>query len=94
MDLDALPLDVLLALQEALTDPTRAGAERAKLRAAGAGFHLKCANPEDPDGRIVLARVPEAPQPPTPMPEASPDAAAIELHFDRPRSRAERRRRR
>ena len=94
MDLDALPLDVLLALQEALTDPTRAGAERARLRAAGAGFHLKCANPEDPDGRIVLARVPEEAPPPTPMPEASPGEPAIELRFEPRRPRAERRRRR
>ncbi len=88
MDLDAIPLDVLLALQEAMTDPTRAGAERARLRAADAGFHVQCLNPADPEGRIVLAHPPTEPEP---MPEAAPDTIGVELRLDAPRNRAQRR---
>lgn len=38
--LDRLPLPVLLALQEAAATPTEEGAERARRRAADAGYYL------------------------------------------------------
>ena len=40
--IDALPLDLLLALQEAMIDPSQAGVARAALRARHAGFHIHC----------------------------------------------------
>lgn len=76
MDLDDLPLDVLLALQDALTDPSEAGAERARLRAAGAGFHVELGNAVGEDGQVVLGK---APVPPVPQPEAEPGVDAVEL---------------
>lgn len=39
--LDDLPIDVLLALQEAVSNPTEEGLERARLRAEDAGFWLQ-----------------------------------------------------
>jgi len=39
--LDQLPLEVLLAMQDALGDPTEEGRERARLRAVDAGFHVQ-----------------------------------------------------
>lgn len=61
--LDDLPLDVLLALQEAMTDPTTEGLERARLRAAGAGYWLQCDNPPEGGGprRVRAIPAPEAP---------------------------------
>jgi hypothetical protein len=40
--LDELPLDVLLALRDALGDPSEEGRKRAAQRAADAGFHIAC----------------------------------------------------
>lgn len=40
--LDDLPLDVLLALRDAVADPSEEGRARAKKRAADAGFYLRC----------------------------------------------------
>jgi len=68
--LDDLPLDVLLALQEALADPSETGQFRARLRAAEAGFHIECI---------------ATPQPaPIPMEEAPDDVDGTELSFDLP----------
>ena len=79
MDLDELPLDVLLALQDALTDPSEEGAKRARKRAAGVGFHVELGNEIDGEGRVVLG---QTPVPPVPQPEAEPGVDAIELHMD------------
>ncbi len=46
--LDVLPLDLLLALQEAMADPTADGQERARLAAAEAGIYIHCMR--RPDG--------------------------------------------
>jgi len=56
--LDALPLDVLLALQEAVADPSETGRLRAAKRAEDAGFYLHCASapPLDP---IPMEAAPE-----------------------------------
>lgn len=40
--LDDLPIDVLLALRDAMTDPTEEGRRRAAERARDAGFHIEC----------------------------------------------------
>ena len=69
--LDSLPLEVLLALQEAAADPSEKGRERARLRAADAGFHLEC------------ARVPQQLAEPIPMEEAPEGVEALTLRFDR-----------
>lgn len=45
--LDDLPLDVLLALRDAVADPSEEGRERARKRAADAGFYLRCAGSPD-----------------------------------------------
>jgi hypothetical protein len=94
MDLDDLPLDVLLALQDAMTDPTESGAERARQRAAGAGFHVAVGNAVGEDGALVLGRAPKEAAPPgdagpaaprvapVPQPEAEPGVDAVELPLD------------
>lgn len=92
MDLDDLPLDVLLAMQDALTDPTGGGAERARLRAAGAGFHVELGNDVGEDGRVVLGRTTSAlgprgteaasPPPVVPQPEAMASVEAVELSLE------------
>lgn len=91
MDLDDLPLDVLLALQDAITDPSEAGAERARLRAAGAGFHVELGNEVGEDGRLVLERTAPTGSPRdaaqvVPLPEATPgiDAVTLPLGPDEP----------
>jgi hypothetical protein len=67
--LDQLPLEVLLAMQEALADPSESGQERAAARAADAGFYLHCTS------------VP--PKKPIPMEEAPAGVEALSLRFDR-----------
>lgn len=73
--LDLLPLEVLLALQEAVADPTADGQERARLRAKDAGFYIHCTM--RPDG-------PEAATDPLPMPsgesESEPTARLVFHH--------------
>jgi hypothetical protein len=60
--LDYLPLNMLIALQEAMADPTADGQERARLRAIESGIHIHCINrPDGPEGRYD----------PLPMPPAS-----------------------
>jgi hypothetical protein len=61
--LDALPLELLLALQEAMADPSESGRERAALRALDRGFHLQCTS--------------AAPAHPLPMEEA-PEGVAVD----------------
>ena len=46
--LDTLPLELLLALQEAMADPTADGQERARLAAREAGHWILCLS--RPDG--------------------------------------------
>lgn len=86
MHLDDLPLDVLLALQDAMTDPSEAGAERARLRAAGAGFHVALGNAIGDDGAVVLRPPPgpAAAPPALPQPEAEPGVQAVELPLGDP----------
>lgn len=67
--LDALPLDVLMALQEAMADPSETGRERAAQRAADAGFFIQCVS------------VP--PREPIPMAEAPEGVESLVLRFDR-----------
>jgi len=67
--LDQLPLDVLIALQEAMADPSEAGRVRAAQRAEDAGFYIQCtASP---------------PQHPIPMDEAPEGVESLVLRFDR-----------
>ncbi len=75
--LDQLPVEVLLSLQEAMCDPSAEGIERARLRAADAGFHLKLG-----DSGVTLEPLRDAP--PIAAPEAPEDAETdvIFLHFD------------
>ena len=75
--LDDLPLDVLLALQQAMTDATAEGVERARLRAADAGFWLQCDNPPAKDAVCGAAE-----EPPVPSPEAPAHHGGIELDLD------------
>jgi len=67
--LDDLPLDVLLAMQEAMADPSESGRERAAQRAADAGFYLHCTS--------------APPLKPIPMEEAPDSVEALNLRFDR-----------
>ncbi len=67
--LDRLPLDVLIALQEAMADPSEAGRVRAAQRAEDAGFYLQCTG------------VP--PHNPIPMDEAPDGVESLVLRFDR-----------
>ena len=49
--LDHLPLDLLLALQEAVADPTADGQERARVNAKKAGHLVHClCRPDGPEG--------------------------------------------
>ena len=66
--LDALPLDLLLALQEAIADPSESGQERAAARAADAGIYMLCTS------------VP--PRAPIPMEEAPESVEGLALRFD------------
>lgn len=72
--LDQLPLEVLLAMQEAMADPSLKGQERARLRAKDAGFHIHC-------DRNIAER--EA-RKPIPMAEAPEGVESLVLRFDRP----------
>lgn len=67
--LDDLPLDVLLALQEAVADPSETGRLRAAKRAEDAGFYIHCTG------------VP--PRRPIPMEEAPEGVESLTLRFDR-----------
>lgn len=69
--LDVLPLDLLLALQEAMADPTADGQERARLAAAEAGFYIHCMMRPDGD---------EGVNDPLPMPSGE-DAAEVTAHL-------------
>ena len=70
--LDHLPLEILIALQEALADPTADGQERARLRALDSGMYLHCLR--RPDGK-------EGVNDPLPMGAAEDDVEAIQLVF-------------
>jgi hypothetical protein len=67
--LDELPLDILLALQEAMADPSETGRLRAAKRAEDAGFYIQC------------TAVP--PQEAIPMEEAPAGVESLTLRFDR-----------
>ncbi len=77
--LDDLPLDILLALRDAVADPTEQGRQRAAQRAADAGFYLECLNPPEPSGSVdspaTVVTEPIAMEP------APADAQAITLDF-------------
>lgn len=49
MNLNELPVDVLQAIQSAITDPTPNGAQREALRAANLGFHVETRRRSTPD---------------------------------------------
>lgn len=66
--LDRLPLPILLALQEAAMSPGEEGAERARRRAADAGYYLV---------KFEGARQPE----PLMMEEAPEDVEGVVLTF-------------
>jgi hypothetical protein len=75
--LDDLPLEVLLALQEALADLSEVGRARAAKRAADAGYHV-----------TLTGTVPAGPPPrydpePIPMEEAADGVESLLLRFDR-----------
>lgn len=75
--LDDLPLDVLLAMQEAMANPTEQGVERARLRAKDAGFWLQCNNQP---AALEEGTLPKAPSPPPqPMDPAPPGARGVTL---------------
>lgn len=76
MKLDDLPLDVLLAMQDAILDPTGEGRDRASARAADQGFYVRCTNELDDDGRIILGD-----PPPVEMDPAEPGVDAVVLRF-------------
>lgn len=70
--LDHLPLEILIALQEALADPTADGQERARLRALDSGMYIHCIR--RPDGE-------EGANDPLPMEAAEDGVDAIQLVF-------------
>ena len=70
--LDLLPLEVLLALQEAVSDPTADGQERARLRARDAGFYIHCLR--RPDGE-------EGVNDPLPMEPGADEPGSVQLEF-------------
>lgn len=70
--LDHLPLEMLLALQEAIADPTADGQERARLRAKDAGIYIHCLS--RPDGS-------ESATDPLPMPSGDGVEGVIPLKF-------------
>lgn len=63
--LDSLPLPVLLALHEAMADPTEVGRERARSRALDAGFYIHCmgAPENDRPPRVLTTPIPMEPAP-------------------------------
>jgi len=67
--LDDLPLEVLIAMQEAMADPSESGRERAAQRAADAGFHIFCTG--------------APPLEPIPMEPAPEKVEGLNLRFDR-----------
>jgi len=70
--LDHLPLEMLMAFQEAMADPTADGQERARLRALNSGLYIHCLRRPDGD---------EGPNDPLPMAAAEDDTDAIRLVF-------------
>jgi hypothetical protein len=66
--LDALPLELLIALQTAMADPSELGRQRAERRARDAGIHIACVGSGPP-----LAM--------EPAPEGGLEAA-VELRFE------------
>jgi len=60
-----------------MTDHTAEGAERARQRAADAGFWLQCENPPDTEAPRRAAS-----EPPVPSPEAPADHGGVELDLD------------
>jgi hypothetical protein len=79
--LDGLPLDVLLALQEAVADPSDQGRARAAKRAENAGFHIRLlpGSPMPPAAAYPPRFDPE----PIPMEEAEEGVESLWLRFDR-----------
>ncbi len=74
--LDALPLDLLIALHTAVGDPTADGQERARLSAHEAGFWILCLS--RPDGC-------EGVHDPLPMPSGEDEAdVTAHLRFAQP----------
>ena len=55
--LDTMPLELLLALQEAMADPSESGQARARMRARNVGIHIHCLGSPD-DGAIALDEPP------------------------------------
>ncbi|MEQ1504571.1 MAG: hypothetical protein ABMB14_20195 [Myxococcota bacterium] len=78
--LDALPLELLLALIDAAGDPSDAGRLRAASRARDAGYHVELV------GGPVSVGIPRYDPEPIPMEEASDGVESLRLRFDRPRS--------
>ncbi|MEZ4323012.1 MAG: hypothetical protein R3F61_36435 [Myxococcota bacterium] len=80
--LDRLPLDVLLALRDAIADPTEQGRSRAAQRASEAGFYLECLNEasEEPEPPVIADVIRE----PIAMEPAPEGVAGIELAFPPP----------
>lgn len=83
--LDDLPLNVLLALQDAMADPTSAGLARAQKRAVQAGFSLECENPPVENETKDPESPPAPPGPvahsPVPMGTAPDGHGGVELHL-------------
>jgi hypothetical protein len=80
--LDDLPLELLIALRDALADPSTAGRARAMKRAAEAGYHLVLGG-DAPD--LERASPPRYDPEPIPMEEAPEGVQSLRLRFDRPR---------
>jgi len=81
--LSQLPIDVLLALRDAVADPSEEGRLRAQQRAADAGFYLECSNRREVG--VPEALVPSPPRvvaKPITMGPAPDGVVAVELCFD------------
>ena len=81
--LDQLPLTLLLALQDAMADPSEQGRERAAQRAANAGMYIHCMGAPENDRP---PRIMSTPIPMEPAPEDGAEAATEVLRFDSPQS--------
>ena len=60
MNLNELPLNVLHAIQDVITDPVPTGAQREALRAANAGFHVETRRrtPDRPTAPLAMEAAP------------------------------------